>query len=405
MLKSMLQAVSLPLALSSAQLLPESVQLPLVRECGPSSARVVCVERYASVMPYHFSREPIINDTEVQFGNTSVPNDPSFDLVSSANFVVFDEERALDILGNNPTYEVVLNVSNTPHEAPVYVPSLNKIFLNDLAATLSQLVIDLNSEPPTISDFTSDPPVLIPNGGTFHNGLIYWATAAGNTTAPGGEQRPGIVTLDPHTNKSTVLLNNFFGYYFNSLDDLTVDSNGVVWFTDTEYGYLFHASDTAPVLKPSTYRFDPKTGNVRVVEDTLTVPNGIALSSDGKYAYIGDTGAHTLENPAVNQKGPRTVYKFDVVDDGTNLCCRRPFYFSQDWLPDGLREARNGMVVIAAGSGVDVVDSYGQLVLRIQTDFMVQNFVCAGNELKDLWLTGNGKIARVKWELQGPVLT
>ncbi|KJY02462.1 lactonohydrolase like protein [Zymoseptoria brevis] len=374
MLKSMLQAVSLPLALSSAQLFPGSVQLPLVRECGPSSARIVCVERYASVMPYHFSREPIINDTEVQFGNTSVPNDPSFGLVSSANFVVFDEERALDILGDSPTYEVVLNVSNTPHEAPVYVPSLNRIFLNDLAATLSQLVIDLNSEPPTISDFTSDPPVLIPNGGTFHNGLVYGATAAGNSTAPGGEQRPGIVTLDPQTNKSTVLLNNFFGNYFNSLDDLTVDSNGV-------------------------------TGKVPVVEDTLTVPNGIALSSDGKYAYVGDTGAHTLENPAVNQKGPRTVYKFDVVDNGTNLCCKRPFYFSQDWLPDGLREARNGMVVIAAGSGVDVVDSYGQLVLRIQTDFIVQNFAWAGEELKDLWLTGNGKIARVKWELEGSVLT
>jgi sugar lactone lactonase YvrE len=109
-------------------------------------------------------------------------------------------------------------------------------------------------------------------------------------------------------------------------------------------------------------------------------------------------------DPAFNQLGPRTVYKFDIVDDGTNLCCKRPFYYSQDWLPDGIKEARNGMVLMATGNGVDVVDCYGQLILRIQTDFSVQNFAWAGSELKDLWIVGKREISRLKWELLGSEL-
>lgn len=36
------------------------------------------------------------------------------------------------------------------------------------------------------------------------------------------------------TNKTTVLLNNYYGYYFNTVDDLFVDSTGAVWFTDPQ---------------------------------------------------------------------------------------------------------------------------------------------------------------------------
>jgi hypothetical protein len=32
----------------------------------------------------------------------------------------------------------------------------------------------LNVEPPVLSEYLSDPPVYAPNGGTFHDGLIYW---------------------------------------------------------------------------------------------------------------------------------------------------------------------------------------------------------------------------------------
>ncbi|KAL9576980.1 MAG: hypothetical protein Q9212_006670 [Teloschistes hypoglaucus] len=208
---------------------------PLAQQCSPSLPAVVCINRYASVMPYHFFRNISNGASNPTFASTSVPNDTSFALVDKADFLAFDQERGQEILGSNPSYDFIFHVANAVHEAPVYVPSQNKLYLSQLSPPpgyLPQLVIDLNQHPPTLSEYLSDPPVYAPNGGTFHNGLIYWAASGGNNSIGGTEQRVGLRTLDPMTNKTTTILNNYFGYYFNTIDDLFVHPNGDVWFTD-----------------------------------------------------------------------------------------------------------------------------------------------------------------------------
>ena len=138
-------------------------------------------------------------------------------------------------MGPNPTQKFVFGVNQFVHEAPVYVPSQDKLYLFQLEpGFLPQLVIDLNQDPPTLSEFLSDPPVYAPNGGTFHSGLVYWGASGGNSIG-GAEQRPGIQTLDPCTNKSATLLNNYFGYYFNSIDDLFVGRQFPLLFLSHRY--------------------------------------------------------------------------------------------------------------------------------------------------------------------------
>lgn len=209
---------------------------PLAQPCNSSLPSVVCINKYASVMPFHFYRTPDgpANNSH-PFSSTSVPNDTSFAQVSKADFLVFDQKRGLELLGPNPSYEYVFHVSNAVHEAPVYVPSQNKMYISQLAPPpgfLPQLLIDLNADPPTLSEYLSDPPVYAPNGGTFHDGLIYWGASGGNNSIGGMEHRVGLQTLDPDTNKTKILLNNYFGFYFNTIDDLFVHPNGDVWFTD-----------------------------------------------------------------------------------------------------------------------------------------------------------------------------
>lgn len=54
---------------------------------------------------------------------------------------------------------------------------------------------------------------------------------------------------------------------------------------------------------------------------------------------------------------------------------------------------------------MDVVDPEdGTVVVRIQTNFTVQNIVWTGADFKGFWLVGNSGIARVSWELQGQEL-
>lgn len=273
--------------------------------------------------------------------------------------------------------------------------------------------MDLNQEPPSLTEYLSDPPVYAPNGGTFHDGLIYWGASGGNNSIGGTEQRVGIRTLDPTTNKSTTLLNNYFGYYFNTVDDLVVHpATGDVWFTDPTYSWFNKLTDTPPQLEAATYRFTPRTGAVHLVEDSLGQPNGIALAPNNRTVYISDTGAVSgpispyipSQGATFNTTGKRTIYAYDLSADATYLTNKRAFYLAQDWVPDGLKVAANGYVVTGAGKGVDVLSETGDLLLRVQTNYTVQNFAWVGPDLTEFWLLGQGGISRVRWQLKGQKL-
>lgn len=202
--------------------------------CGSwQSPKVLCINRYASVLPGHFLRQVVnVAGHEDTFPSTSVPADPGFKEVAEANFLVFDQTRAKEILGNNPTLEIMFNTTPANHDGPVYVPGLQRLYAAEVVQGFyQQAVVDLSVNPPKLEYLTADPPLYACTGGSYRAGLIYLACAGGNTTGT-DEFRPGIYTLDPSTGKSNVLLNNYFGYYFNSVDDMTIQSNGDIWFTD-----------------------------------------------------------------------------------------------------------------------------------------------------------------------------
>ena len=66
------------------------------------------------------------------FGSTDVPKDASFALINDTDFLVFDRKRGLDVLGPNPSYEFVFEVSIAVHEAPVYVAAQNKLYFSQV---------------------------------------------------------------------------------------------------------------------------------------------------------------------------------------------------------------------------------------------------------------------------------
>ncbi len=213
---------------------------PLVERCGPPGANIVCINHYSSVMPGDFLRKPNNNSSgptlDIAYESTAISGDPSWQLAADADFLVFDRERGLELLGPSPKNTYRFTVAEVVHEAPVYSPATNELYFSQLApGFLPQLVINLNNSPPTLSAKTADPPIYSGNGAWFHNGLIYYCQGGGNKSVHGSAgivSRPGVYTLNTTSGKSEVLLNNYFGYYFNTCDDITVDAKGDVWFTD-----------------------------------------------------------------------------------------------------------------------------------------------------------------------------
>ncbi|KAF2111305.1 putative gluconolactonase precursor [Lophiotrema nucula] len=377
---------------------------------------VACIHKYAAVMPLPFFRANSLDDTYNpldRFSNITV-NDLSFSLVREASFVIFDEPRGVEILGTSPALETIFDIEATVHEAPVYVPELNAIIASALDQNvISQIIINLNNTRPTISAFTPNPPVYGVNGGRYFNGSVYWAVAGGNVIINGTsiQQAPGLYILDPLTKMTKPILNNYFGQRFNGPDDLTAGFNGDIFFTDPWYASALNLTQHPPVLHQQTYRFRPSTGAVSVVEAGIGIPNGIGLSPDDKVLYITDTSVTNFTDADPNiiprytwgATASKAVYAFDTVDSpaGRYLINKRPIWYPEEFADDGFHVAGNGYLVGASGFGVDVLSQWGELLIRIQTDFVVNNIQFAGRDLNELWLFGIGQIARVQWELRG----
>lgn len=148
---------------------------------------------------------------------------------------------------------------------------------------------------------------------------------------------------------SAVLLNNYFGRQFNSLNDVVINPrNGELYFTDTLYGFL-QDFRPPPGLRNQVYRYNFETGSIAVVADDFTLPNGkllvigkwmhvsqplgLTFSPDGLKAYVTDTGI-ALGFYGRNLSSPASVYSFDVNEDGT-WENRKTFAYTAAFIPDG----------------------------------------------------------------------
>ncbi|KAI1323438.1 calcium-dependent phosphotriesterase [Xylariaceae sp. FL0255] len=397
---------------------------PVAYACGPNTANVTCVNRFGTLLPQSFSRNP---DPATGYTGTVVPGDPSWALVQSADFVIFDEKRGLDILGPSPRiWKKILPVLNVIHEAPVYVASLDKLFVTQDGppGNLSILSLDLNHDPPTISLVETNPPIYQPTGGILNgeDGMIYYAVQGQNASLPGGlKQHTGIARVNPKTLQAEWLVNNYYGFDFAGPNDITIDPFGDIWFTDTDYSYVLELSDAPKQLQLATYRFRPSTGQIQVMDTSLSYPNGIGFSPDGKTLYVTDSGLESYSpiptlgpnnfynypiNIQFNSTGPRNVFAWDVRRAGSNpiITGKRSIFQSLEGAPDGLKVAANGYLLISGGlaPGVDIVDALGNHIARIQTNHAVENIQWTGNGLKTLWLVGIDGFTKVEFDLAGP---
>src|SRR5258708_33726464 len=80
----------------------------------------------------------------------------------------------------------------------------------------------------------------------------------------------------------------------SSPNDVVVKSDGTIWFTDPDYGFLcpedFGHGDKPEQDRNRVYRVVPETGEITAVSQDFDKPNGLAFSPDGSVLYVGVPG-------------------------------------------------------------------------------------------------------------------
>ena len=108
--------------LSLSALCVTSMAQSVVQDCTSySGSQFVCIHRYASlIVPPVFERVVVDDIARADtFPSIKIPNDPAFAKVANATFLIWDEQRAAEVLGPNPTFEIMFQISDAGHEAPV----------------------------------------------------------------------------------------------------------------------------------------------------------------------------------------------------------------------------------------------------------------------------------------------
>ncbi|KAF9463466.1 calcium-dependent phosphotriesterase [Collybia nuda] len=302
----------------------------------------------------------------------------------------------LSVLGPNPSIRQVASNStfSFAHEAPIYVPTTDEVFFasndggalgmsdlnhNSVVSKISMKDVDAaiaaNQSTIEVPVTTLDLPetVQMTNGGTgpYKSSLLL-------ITSGRGPRPPSIALVNPKApHNVTVLLDNFFGRQFNSLNDIKVHPSGKIFFTDVTYGFLLNFRPN-PLMPNQVYRLDPDTGAVRVVATDFDKCNGVAFTEDGKTAYVADSGALAgfLGN---NQTEPATIYAFDVDEQTHAFKNRRVFAFVDTGIPDGIQVDLKGNVYSGCGDGVQVWNDEGTLLGKFFLGTVSANMVFAGD--------------------------
>ena len=95
-----------------------------------------------------------------------------------------------------------------------------------------------------------------------------------------------ITALDQQVTLS-VVVDTLDGRRFNSPDDLWIDPDGGIYFSDPRYG----PNDDLEMTGEHVYYISPDGQAVRQVTDDLVRPNGIVGTPDGTRVYVADHGA------------------------------------------------------------------------------------------------------------------
>ena len=190
--------------------------------------------------------------------------------------------------------------------------------------------------------------------------------------------------FNPATGERTSVAAQYTGNVFNSPNDIAIAADGTIYFTDPAF-----QRDAAPGGQEKTGVYRVATdGTVTLVDDTISNPNGIALSPAGDVLYVNGGGEQGIlrSYPIVDgvpQAGKDLVIGLSIPD-GMAVDCKGNIYVTE-------HVARK----------LHVYTPQGQQIAQAATDANLTNIAFGGADGKTLFLTGAGALWKIDLAITG----
>ncbi len=218
------------------------------------------------------------------------------------------------------------------------------------------------------------------------NGLMF----DGDGKLYGCQMDGRLARIDAANGESKSLVDQYDGKRFNACNDLVIDKQGGIYFTDPR----FMAPDPWPQGKEAVYYRSAK-GDVERIESELAAPNGVILSPNEKTLYVV---------PSMQKE----VIAFDV--NGSGKVSKRRVFFElkqpqgkENSGGDGLSIDVEGNLYFTSDLGVQVVSSKGKLLGIIEFPEQPANCSFGGPNHKTLFATCRTSVYAVDLPIAGHV--
>jgi gluconolactonase len=218
------------------------------------------------------------------------------------------------------------------------------------------------------------PTVVLDSAGGM-NGLMF--DGRGRLIGCQGSERR-IVALDIASKQLEVLTDNFDGKPYIRPNDLVVDRQGGVYFTDPKF---LGGQDQVSAV----YYVSPQ-GKVTQLFTDLPLPNGILLSPDEQTLYVLPWGAPRLMAYPIQSPG--------VIGMGRTVCELKQPPGAQSKGGDGMTcdERGNLYLTVPSISSIQVVSSDGKVLGLILCPEPPSNCTFGGPDMKSLYATARAHV-------------
>jgi gluconolactonase len=228
------------------------------------------------------------------------------------------------------------------------------------------------------------------------NGMRF--DAKGRLIACCGEDGARAVLRYEKDGKKTVLADTYNGKRLTAPNDLTIDRQGRIWFTDPCYGNRpKDGQEKYAVYRIAAEDGEPVPNKVTRVIDDVDTPNGICIAPDQKTLYVADTAAR--------KNGPHTLIAYDIAADGS--CKRRSVLhdFKERRGIDGMVLDTRGNIFATAEegdkTGLYIFSPEGKQLGFLRTPETATNCTFGDKDLKTLYITAGGSLYKVRLNATG----